>query len=288
MQKRMDLTSQDLELILVLISNKTLTAAAKEKGVGQSTLSRQLEALELKLDLALFSRHRTGIIPNLQALELGKFAEQIDLLLGQAKHKLQNSMVQPDLREVHISCPDTIAEKIVSARVAELIAANPGLSLRVTATEKLADLGGLECDIALRLGAKPGGDCTVQKLMSSPIRFFGKPKYLQGARFQDLTNLPIIIHDTKSGAASKINKILPSKSVVFKSNRLTACLEAAQAGAGILLLPSYFGNLLPELSEIPIQNFPKIDTSLYMSSSRAIRKEHSVAITWSWLRKLFV
>lgn len=284
MQKRIDLSSQDLGLILILIENKTLTAAAKKMGLGQSTLSRQLEALEAKLECTLFSRHRTGLVPNAQALELKGLAFQIDTIVAQANNKFKNSKLNPEFKEVHISCPDAIAERIVSSRIGELILANPGISVRVTATEKLADLSGLECDIALRLGVKPDGDCVVQKIMSSPIRFFGLAKFQS---FHDLKNLPLIIHDTKSGPSSKMNKILPVDSIVFKSNRLTTCLEAAHSGVGVLLIPSYFGHLMPDLKEIPITQFPKLETSLFMSSPRAVRKNYSVAITWKWLHSLF-
>jgi DNA-binding transcriptional LysR family regulator len=56
---------------------------------------------------------------------------------------------------VHITCPEAIADWILAPAQPQLLAAPPGIAVRITASDALLDLNRLDCDIALRIGNRP-------------------------------------------------------------------------------------------------------------------------------------
>ncbi|MED5358666.1 MAG: LysR family transcriptional regulator, partial [Pseudomonadota bacterium] len=50
----------DARVFLAIARNGSLSGAAAHLGVGLATVSRQIERLEVALNLTLFSRHQNG------------------------------------------------------------------------------------------------------------------------------------------------------------------------------------------------------------------------------------
>ena len=53
-----------------VVTNGSLSAAARELGISQPTVGRHIETLEADLGLALFERTLSGLKPNSTALRL--------------------------------------------------------------------------------------------------------------------------------------------------------------------------------------------------------------------------
>lgn len=292
MQKNMgkisgrQLHAKDLELLLVLHQEGTITAAARALGIEQSTLSRQLADLEDRLGFVLFSRHRSGLFPSPRALSILPLAEQQQLLVRQANR----SFVEPEkelLSPVHLTCPDLIDDRMLAPATPALFRAHPTLKLRISGTHELADLGRLEADIAIRIGQPPRGDVVSVKISESPLKVYGLPRFLPRAGRARLRDLPVIHRTEVDSPDSKLlNRIAPG-AISLTANRMTTCLIAAENGAGVVILPKQFGDLLPGLVQIPVEDWPNPPLALYLGAPRAVRKRRSVQIVWDWVRDLF-
>jgi DNA-binding transcriptional LysR family regulator len=291
MQKSMargprQLRAKDLELLLVLHQQKTITAAARALGLEQSTLSRQLVDLEDRLGFVLFSRHRTGLFPSSRALSILPLAEQQALLVRQANR----CFIEPEkeaLAPVHLTCPDVIADRLLAPAIGSLLLAYPTLKLRITSSDELADLGRLEADLAIRIGQPPRGDVVSVKISESPLRVYGLPRYLPRAGRASLRALPVLHRSETASPDSRLLRRLAPDAISLSSNRMTTCLLAAESGAGVVILPKQFGDLLQNLVEIPVDPWPDPLLSIYLGAPRAVRKRRSIQLVWDWARTLF-
>ncbi len=282
----MDLSPLELELILVLFRKKTLTAAAQQLGVEQSTLSRQLSILEGRLGRSLFLRHRKGLTASTIVLELIPWAEKMEVILRNA-NQLTSGQSDTISGEVHISCPDAIADLILAPRVYELTKVHRNLQLRITGSEELMDLDRLDCDIVVRLGPRPVGDAAVIKLAETKIMGFGRQEFSPESGETELKYLPILHRTENKSPDSQALKKTRSDGIMFTSNRMTTSILAAKAGAGVIFLPQAFGRCIPEFVEIPIKDWSSPKVSVYLASPRTVRRLKHVDLVWNWIKKIF-
>jgi len=79
----------DLQTILAIATEGTLSGAARRLGVNQSTMSRRLQAIEQALDAAIFRRIEDGRLrPTAAAERLIETAQQVEALVGHANTAL--------------------------------------------------------------------------------------------------------------------------------------------------------------------------------------------------------
>jgi DNA-binding transcriptional LysR family regulator len=285
MQIRIPLTPQDLHLVLVLHRNGTLTGAARELGVEQSTLSRRLSALEAQFETNLFLRHQKGLTSGKAVLDLIPWAEKLEIVLrGANQVSAETASV---LGEVHISCADGIADRLFAPRVHELLQRHNGLRLRITGSHEVLNLDKLDCDITIRLGVKPRADAVVLKLAESKVCVFGGEKFLPVAGKARLSELPILHRFENLSADSKELRSVAAHQIVLSSNRMTTAILAAEAGAGVVLLPQEFGRSMPSLVEIPVSDWSYPIVPIYLASPRTSRKLKQVDIVWNWIKDIF-
>ena len=72
----------DLEIFHAVLEQGSFSAAARELGLSQPTVSRHIEQLERTLGKELFTRTSTGLTPSELALDLGHYAGQKVHFLG--------------------------------------------------------------------------------------------------------------------------------------------------------------------------------------------------------------
>ncbi len=236
--------------------------------------------------MVLFSRHRTGLFPSPRALSLIPLAEQQELLVRQANR----SFAEPEketLSPVHLTCPDVIADRLLAPAAASLLRAHPTLKLRITGTDEFAELGKLEADIAIRFGEAPRGDVVSVKVSDSPLKIYGVPQFLPRSGRASLRDLPILHRTETDSEDSKILSRLTPDAVTLSTNRMSTCLIAAESGAGVVIFPKRFGDMMGNLVEIPVEDWPAPPLMIYIGAPRAVRKRRSVQIVWNWARSLF-
>lgn len=286
MQKRMGLSPQELELLLVLFRKKTLTAAAQFLGVQQSTLSRQLSLIEERMGQNLFLRHRKGLTASSAVLELITWAEKIEVIVRNANQQMAGH-AETILGEVHLSCPEAVADLLLAPHIHELTKLHRGLHLKITSSAALMDLDRLDCDIAIRMGVKPVGDAIIMKLNESKIIPFGRPEFCPTAGKIELKHLPILHRTETRSPDSQLLMQRVTDEIIFKANRMTTVILAAKAGAGVVFLPEAFGRAIAEFVEIPIQDWEPPKVSVYIASPRTVRRLKHVDIVWTWVRNVF-
>jgi len=142
------------------------TAAAKEIGVTQAAVSRQVRALEDDLGARLFMRaHRR--------VELTAAGSVLALAVGQSLERIAETV--DVIRQPEASVSLTVSATLAFShfwllpRLSSLLADHPEIKLRVLSQDLPVDLRDGTVDVALRYGRPPYRDGEVAASMSDEI-----------------------------------------------------------------------------------------------------------------------
>jgi LysR family glycine cleavage system transcriptional activator len=149
----------------------SLTRAAQELFITQSAVSRQVQALERDLGMALFERSGRHIALTTDGQELADAAGRAFEIVRAAVARLRRRREAAGGadRVVTISMLPSLAAKWFTPRLGRLFAAMPDLDLRISASRALVafDRDGVDCAIRYGRGDWPGTRAT--RLMDEEV-----------------------------------------------------------------------------------------------------------------------
>lgn len=224
---RMIVTANDLIFLLELTRAKSISSAAKKLGADQSTLSRQLSSLETRLGKSLFSRHRSGLEPTAYVKSLLVTAEKIEFLIWGLRKFDGVDDLSPQ-GEVHISCPSSIADRMIASHISDFLVTHPLVRIRLSTANEDFDINRLECDIAIRVGKPSRGDTVNLRLVNSPLKFFGHKAVARGMSKVKIENLPLLCLREEVPLVKRVFPQIKQSQIRLVSNRLASNLIAAE------------------------------------------------------------
>lgn len=127
----------------------SLSAAARQLGLTQPTMSRQIAALEAALGVELFDRVGRKLVLTLTGAEL---RDRIGIMADAAGSAalVASGRVAEVRGRVCISATDTYAAYILPAMVQQIRTEAPEVTVAIAASNELSDLHRREADIAIR------------------------------------------------------------------------------------------------------------------------------------------
>jgi DNA-binding transcriptional LysR family regulator len=142
----------------------SFTLAAEELFVTQSAVSRQVQALEAHLGVALFERHHRAIRLTRAGQLLHRSATQALLLLNDTAERIRQESAA---RSVTISCTFGFASLWLVPRLMEFRDLHPDVDIRVAANNKILDLERERIEVAVRY-------CNIELVPVGSIKLFGE------------------------------------------------------------------------------------------------------------------
>ena len=153
------------------------TKAARELGVTQAAVSRQIQLLEDHLGASLFYRRP-------RALKLTREGQQLLKAVTIGLEHIANTAVdirrRQDSSEVTVASSVTFASYWLMTRVAKFRAAYPEIELRLVASAPVSDLAVAGIDIAIRYGAGRWPGVEAVHLLDNEVFPVCSPGYLEG------------------------------------------------------------------------------------------------------------
>jgi len=138
-----------LHAFLQTAERGSLSAAARYMGVTQSTLSRQVSALEIELGVTLFERVGRSVLITQAGSGLLEHART----MGAAAHDLALAATGTSKTVdgvVSVTATDTVAAFLLPRAVQRISEVAPGVMIEVIAADTISDLRRREADIAIR------------------------------------------------------------------------------------------------------------------------------------------
>ena len=212
--------------------------AGEELNLTQSAVADRVRQLEDALGRPLFVRQARGLA---LTEEGSAYHARIEQALSIIEKATEDFAHQPD-KSVSISVTPSFAAKWLVHRLGEFNEEHPDIDLRVEASDRLANLGTEQVDIAVRFGCPPSfPDKEVQ--LFSPIRLCAVCIPALADRIGDVPSLEHLFehrlvedgHMRWHVLADEMQVALPHKPKQL--NQTSLAIEAAKSGAGIALVP---------------------------------------------------
>lgn len=238
------MSRDEYEVLLAIIDDGSLTAAAKSLGRTLQSVSRTLAAIEGDLNATLFHRTTRRVEPTAACL---KFAAKI----RPAVHAIRTAREEvadlaKELRgSIRVGAPTTFGADFVAPIIAQFLQAHANIRVELLLDERHVDLAHHDIDIAIRLGRLPDSNLRAKPIGALRRVVFGAPHYFElhgwPAHPSDLATHECILRQDTKRETWTFNRAGGSVDVTgrFRSPNATACNQAALAGAGIGRAPIF-------------------------------------------------
>lgn len=240
----------------------SLSAAARQLGVSQPTLSREIQALEKNSGLNLFRRTTQGLI----LTEAGQSLVDAASRMSEAADEFnrQASGLSAELEgDVRISVNEVVGIFLLPPALAEFRKLHPGVHIEIVISNYVSSLSKREADIALRMFRPSQPDLVARRLPDMELGFFAHRDYVKQygdpANMQEFKGHTVIGYDENMEfieAAAKMGFHLVRQNFALRTDHLLAQVNLARAGAGIVgthvELAKYWPELVPVMQWVPL------------------------------------
>ena len=247
---------------LGVLKEGSLSGAARVLGVAQPTVGRHIAALEKSLQLALFTRSPTGLLPTEAALALQTYAEAMDSTAA-ALERTAASQGAGVRGTVRISASDMVGVEVLPPIITRLREAHPGLKIELVLTNRVQDLLHREADIAVRM-VRPQQELLVARRIGSiELGLYAHRQYLERhgtpQTLADLAQHALIGFDQETpfirSAGKALQGLLDRNSFTLRSDSDLAQWALLQAGAGITMCQVPLARRNPDLVRLLAEHF---------------------------------
>jgi DNA-binding transcriptional LysR family regulator len=235
----------------------SLSAAARESGTTQPTVSKLLAQLEQELAVRLFERSTRGLSPTEQGQQFYRDARLVLEQYDAAVSAVQGMGGKPS-GTLRINAPVALGQYRLNAIVQQFLAAHPGIGIELILNDRFVDLVEEGVDIAFRLGGVPPPDAVGRRLATIPRMLVASSAYL-AARGTPATPQELAAHDFVRFAWTPGNALLltregeevqVSTSSRYRVNNALAIREALTLGSGIGICPEWLVRDLLDSGEL--------------------------------------
>jgi DNA-binding transcriptional LysR family regulator len=154
------------------------TRAGNKLGVNQSSVSRQISALEQDLKVPLFHRHPRGLILTEHGEVLFKAAQDMRLRLERARQRLSDTSERP-AGELKVTATVGIGGIWLAQRITEFLDLYPEVRIQLILTPDELDLSMREADIAIRLRRPAQPDLIQRRLFTIHYHAYAAHSYIE-------------------------------------------------------------------------------------------------------------
>lgn len=278
----------------------SLTAAAEKLSISQSAVSRQIAALEDRLNTPLFHRHARGLTLTEQGHILFEGSTEMAHSAALAQSTVQNSRNKPQ-GKLRVSSPISLGANWLTSVLPDFLAKYPDIEVQLILEDEEHDLSSFDVDCALRPWPSKQGDVIERKLGTISQSIFASDIYLTRhgapASIADLDNHKIVAFgELMPKRLHSSNWVLSvgrdpddARQPALEVNNLLGIMRAAEAGIGIVGLPDYMTSLsrrlvrvLPQVKGEPFDVYFVYPSELRGSVKAKVFREFLMQVSKNW------
>lgn len=241
-----------MAVFATVVDRGSMVAAAEVLGMTASAVSQQIRKLEESTQVSLLHRTTRKLTLTEAGATFYQSCAQVLALAQQAEQRLAELRDAP-VGELRIAAPVGLPGKLLSAALAPLLSAHPGLSLRLFFHDEKIDLIEQRIDLAIRVGRQEDSSLVARHVVDWPMLLCVAPAYLARCGWiatpQQLLGLDWIGLNTdraqylqlRGPSASEERLRLESR---IACNNILAVRQFTLAGMGVSLQPE------PEIREL--------------------------------------
>jgi DNA-binding transcriptional LysR family regulator len=260
-----------MEMFVRIVETGSFSAVAREMGITQPTISKQVTALEAYLKARLLNRSTR----KLSLTESGQaYYERSKRILDDVREaestlgRLQGSISG----HLHINTSIALGQMYVTPLVLKFQKQYPALAIELTLIDRFIDIVEEGVDVAIRIGRLADSNLVARKIGTTRRVTIATPAYLKKhgcpKRPEDLVHHSCLLYSYLSTGNEWLfqgpeGEIRVKVSGNFKSNNGHALREALLGGLGIAITPDWLAHeglrngtvkaILPEFAPTPME-----------------------------------
>ena len=232
----------------------SFTRAGERLNLTQSSVSRQISALEQGLGAKLFRRHARGLQLTEQGETLFHAAQDVVAKLAMAEALVTESMDRPR-GPLRITTTVAFGSMWLTERLREFVETYPEIDVSLIVREDELNLSMRQADVAIRLAPPQQPDLIQRHLFTLRHGAVASAEYLDRygmpQTLEELDRHHLIAYDeTYNPPFTDINWLLTAgcqtgqaRRPVLRVNNIYGMFRACAVGMGIAALPDYMANL---------------------------------------------
>jgi DNA-binding transcriptional LysR family regulator len=240
---------------LAVLTEGSLSGAARLLGITQPTAGRHIEALEAALDQKLFIRTPAGLAPAPAAEALRGYAQSMrSTAAALARAASRGAQVSGTVR---ISASEPIAVEVLPPALAALRRAHPGLAIELVPTDRVQDLLRSEADVAVRMTPPQQELLIARRVGDVELGLYAHQQYLaqQGTPTSsaELAQHAVIGFDEMTPFMRRALAVLPGltrDSLALRCDSTVAQMALLRSGCGIGVCQRPLAERTPELVRV--------------------------------------
>ncbi|MXP66095.1 LysR family transcriptional regulator [Roseomonas sp. M0104] len=233
----------DLRFFLAIVRTGSLSAAARELRVTQSTVGRRLASLEGGLGARLLHRTPEGYVPTLAGEAILGQAERVEAEALAVERTVGGRDAQLE-GVVRVTSVETLASHVLAPAFCALQLGNPEIGIELLANVRHMSLAMREADIAVRLTRFEQHDLVARRIGTMAHGLYASRSYLERHGRPDFTDgcsghlLVTGLDGTEvPQLAGWLAEIAPRATVALRTDSPEAQLQATLCGRGMACLP---------------------------------------------------
>jgi len=234
-----------LRTLLAVLEHRSFVRAGEALGIGQSTVSFHVKALEQRVGVVLLERGRGSIGPTAAGRALLPYAQRIVALVDEARARLDSSK-KGEVGELALAASTIPGEYLLPPLLAAFRVRHPGIRLEMAVfdSEKaLAALLAREVDLAI-VGTRPRGRELVSGIFAHDEIVLVGPAESAFAphgklSVKELKDVPLVLREQGSGTREAIARFLPhvhDSKHALRVGSTEAAKRCVQHGMGLAFL----------------------------------------------------
>ena len=260
-----------MRLFTRVVQTGSFSAVARESGISQSSVSKNLAALEAKLGARLLARTSRKLKLTEVGCDYYERCLPILMEIDEAEATVRSMTSNPS-GVLRVNVPVSFGQRHVIPRMSEFMRAYPNVKLDIMLLDRQVDLVAEGVDVAIRIGILDDSSLIARRLGDSPRLLVASKSYLQKHgrpnHPDELKNFDCLVYSLL-GTGNIWHFLHQGKEFTvgvkgnFQANNGDALQQMALAGAGIMALPKWMshphienGELEPILTEYTLQGFP--------------------------------
>ncbi len=237
----------DYRYFLAIARARSLTAAGRVLGVSQPTVSRRLEAMELRLKVRLFDRTQRGYEMTPAAMDIYETIERV----GEDLSDIERKVFGKDLQltgSLRVTCTEVLLNGYLAPYVWQFLDKHPGIEFGVICTDAQLSLSRRDADLAIRFTGRPPETLVGRRLAKAAFGIYAGRDVAHA--LLDRSNVQswdwIGWHDEVYNRML-ITNAFPEARIKHRVDSTAAMQSMARHGLGIAVLPCYTADPDPGL-----------------------------------------
>jgi DNA-binding transcriptional LysR family regulator len=244
---------ETLRSFLAVVSDGSLSEAARRLALTQPTVGRHIDALEAVLGATLFTRSPRGLIPTPAALDLVPHAEAMSAAAA-ALARAASGAAATERGTVRVTASELVGCEVLPALLANFRRLHPFIAIELALNNRQEDLLRRDADIAVRMTRPTQKALVARRIGTLRIGLYAHRDYVASfglpSSVDDLETHCLIGFDRDDTAFRSVGATAPlitREMFGFRADSDLAQLAALRAGVGIGGCQANLARRLPEL-----------------------------------------